>query len=130
MHSTAGYTKIGTAVYPEKRMSALQPGHPGRLRLLWQGFGDSKIEHALHAACEEWRAYVEWFDFKGQDPIEMIAKCAAPLEVVRMRSEDRALYFPTEPAAQLTLIVSSMVQDKRSRFSSRATEYGRQSGKC
>lgn len=101
-----------------KRLGQLQPGHPGRLRLAWQGFGDSKIEHALHAACEEWRAYVEWFDFRGQEPVEVIAKCAAPLEVVRMRPEDHRLYFPTDPAAQLTQIVASIVRAKRESFSS------------
>jgi hypothetical protein len=61
-----GPVKIGVAAHPQKRLSALQTGHPEALTMLRVMEGDRHFESALHRHFAHLRTRGEWFTHCNQ----------------------------------------------------------------
>ncbi|NXY98791.1 GIY-YIG nuclease family protein [Streptomyces sp. BR123] len=71
--------KIGVAVDPVKRLTALQTGSPARLMILW--VHPSDVERDLHNRFASCRVHGEWFDLSALgDPIDVVANAVAELQ--------------------------------------------------
>ena len=69
--------KIGTSVDPRKRLAGLQTTSASRLDIIWTGEGGAALEHFLHEWFHTRRTRGEWFDFSGENAVELIDKAAA-----------------------------------------------------
>lgn len=69
--------KIGRAVDTYRRLGDIQLMSPVPLTLLWQTEGGFELESALHLMFQRYRRHGEWFDFCGQDPVEVVSRAIA-----------------------------------------------------
>jgi hypothetical protein len=69
--------KIGRSVNVPRRLIDIQRMCPVPLVVLWQTEGGFELETALHVMFQRYRRHGEWFDFGGQDPIELVTRAIA-----------------------------------------------------
>jgi hypothetical protein len=69
-----GVVKIGRAVSPRKRLSAIQVGNPRLLRILHVEEGAGEFEQLVHRHVRGTRLHGEWFDLGQRDPVAEVQK--------------------------------------------------------
>lgn len=69
----SSFVKVGhTGQEVKSRLAAFQAGSPIVLKVLWVQPGNSITERYLHNHLSKYRCHNEWFDFAGEDAIELI----------------------------------------------------------
>lgn len=69
--------KIGRTRDLKCRFSAIQRMSPVKLELLWHIEGAGELEQTLHHAFRARRLHGEWFDFAGDNPVELVKAAIA-----------------------------------------------------
>ncbi|MEU1497311.1 GIY-YIG nuclease family protein [Streptomyces sp. NPDC005732] len=62
-----------------KRLKGIQTGSPVKLEVLWWFFASAEDEQRLHDEFDYCRLEGEWFDFKGEEPDQVVRACAMNL---------------------------------------------------
>ncbi|WP_413254217.1 GIY-YIG nuclease family protein [Streptomyces decoyicus] len=93
--------KIGTSTDVATRVKDLQRGSPAPLHAMWQTRGELRLERALHGWFASYRTYGEWFDFRDDHPVALVATAAVNLGYRQYPSGEMRDDFSLPSAPQL-----------------------------